>query len=88
MTPITATLTDSDGEIDRIRWTWERDNDAVDDVDNTAEGEEVIDDANSATKYTPIARDNGMYLRAKASIHGSDHGGRGCHWRRRSRRVV
>ena len=60
--PITATLTDSDGGITDVEWSWHRLADA-----NTSVGDGIaIDGATSAT-YTPVEADKTMVLKAMAS---------------------
>ena len=63
---MTATLADEDGFVpDTVTWTWHM-------LDTTAEvtadeiGDNAIDKATSAA-YTPVADDNGKFLKAKAS---------------------
>ena len=57
---VTATLTDDDGTIGNLTWTWER-LEAVDSTTGT-----TITGATSAS-YTPVAADGGKYLRATAT---------------------
>ena len=59
--PITASVTDLDGDVTGVTWEWERD----DDEENNDTAEEIIDGATSAT-YTPTADDEDKYLRAIA----------------------
>ena len=63
---ITAALTDPDGGLDRVVWSWERS------ADQTAWT--AISGAASAS-YTPVAADKGSYLRATAS-YTDGHGPR------------
>ena len=63
---ITASLTDPDGGLDRVAWSWERS------ADQTAWT--AISGAASAS-YTPVAADKGSYLRATAS-YTDGHGPR------------
>ena len=53
--PITATLTDPDGDISNVSWVWTNGSDTLDE-----------DDAKKAT-YTPVADDNGKTLTATAT---------------------
>ena len=53
--PITASLTDPDGEISNVTWLWSKDPDDLDE-----------DDAKKAT-YTPVMADDGAILTATAS---------------------
>ena len=62
--PITASLTDPDGGLDRVVWSWARS------TDQTAWT--AIRGAASAA-YTPVAADKGSYLRATAS-YTDEHG--------------
>ena len=64
--PLTAALTDPDGGLDRVVWSWERS------ADQTAWT--AISGAASAS-YTPVAADKGSYLRATAS-YTDGHGPR------------
>ena len=64
--PLTASLTDPDGGLDRVVWSWERS------ADQTAWA--AIRGAASAA-YTPVAADKGSYLRATAS-YTDGHGPR------------
>ena len=63
---ITAALTDPDGGLDRVVWSWARS------ADQTAWA--AISGAASAS-YTPVAADKGSYLRATAS-YADGHGPR------------
>jgi hypothetical protein len=65
-TPVTAMLTDSDGMVTGEMWQWTRSMDMT-----------TWDDIADATdaSYTPVAMDEGYYLRATVSYtdgHGSD----------------
>ncbi len=62
---LTASVTDIDGDVTNVTWTWERDDNDTD-ADPNAGDEEVIKGATSAT-YTPTDDDMGQYLRAIAS---------------------
>ena len=63
---ITATLADEDGFVpDTVTWTWYR-LDETTEVPNPAENGNAIDKATMAT-YTPVADDDGMFLKAQAS---------------------
>ena len=64
--PITAALTDPDGGLDRVVWSWARS------ADQTAWT--AIRGA-AAASYTPVATDKGSYLRATAS-YTDGHGPR------------
>ena len=64
--PLTAALTDPDGGLDRVVWSWARS------ADQTAWA--AISGAASAS-YTPVAADKGSYLRATAS-YADGHGPR------------
>ena len=64
--PLTASVTDPDGDVTDVTWEWERDNDRVDADDNAAAAEEVIAGATSAT-YTPTTDDIDSFLRAIAT---------------------
>ena len=66
-TPLTATLTDIDGAVSDVTWTWERDDAMGFDSPATIEG------ADSAT-YTPTDDDEGMYLRATATSYTDPQG--------------
>ena len=59
-TPIVASLTDPDGEVSGVTWQWAS--------SQTKEGTwtDITTNGTSAT-YTPVAADNGNYLRATAS---------------------
>ena len=59
--PLTASVTDLDGPTTDVTWKWERDP-----MLNTADDEEVIAGATSAT-YTPTSDDAGSFLRAIAT---------------------
>ena len=61
---LTATLTDGDGSISDVTWTWDTSSDKT----NWAAGSGT-DEANAdgtASTYTPDSADDGMYLRATA----------------------
>ena len=69
--PITATLTDSDGGVTGVKWTWHRLDTAEaaaalddPDTDNIDEGND-IDMATSAS-YTPVFEDESKFLKAMA----------------------
>ena len=64
--PITASVTDLDGDVTGVTWEWERDDNNADDADNDDAGEQVIAGATSAT-YIPTADDAESYLRAIAT---------------------
>ena len=63
---VTASVTDPDGTPTGVTWKWERDDDQIDDVENTGADEELIGGAESAT-YTPTSDDDGKFLRAIAT---------------------
>ena len=66
-TPVSAALSDPDGDLSGVTWRWARDNamgGAFDDVISGATG----------TSYTPVGADAGMYLKATAGYtdgHGA-----------------
>ena len=64
-TPVTATLTDSDGVSGAIVWTWHRSPDGT--------GAWAAITGATAASYTPVATDEGNYLRATAS-YTDNHG--------------
>ncbi len=64
-TPVTATLTDSDGVSGAIVWTWHRS------PDGTSAWAAIT--GATAGSYTPVATDEGNYLRATAS-YTDNHG--------------
>ena len=64
--PLTATLTDSDGGVNRVTWAWYGLVMADDDLSDNEETGNRIADAESAT-YTPVGDDENMFLRAKAT---------------------
>ena len=64
--PLTASVTDIDGNVTGVTWEWERDNNQADDETNADAEEEVIVGATSAT-YTPTTDDAGRFLRAIAT---------------------
>ena len=59
-TPIVASLSDPDGEVSGVTWQWARS------TSNTDNWTDITTNGTSAT-YTPVAADNGNYLRATAS---------------------
>ena len=56
--PITASLTDPDGGLDRVVWSWAR---------STDQTSWMTISGAAAASYTPVAADKGSYLRATAS---------------------
>lgn len=65
-TPLSADLTDPDGSVSGLSWSWHR-------SDDGSTGWQLISGANSSS-YTPVNTDNSKYLRATASYtdgHGS-----------------
>lgn len=77
-TAITATLVDSDGDIDRVTWTWQKapapttqGDTCADDVEEDEWMPGVVipgaKDEGTNNSYTPTADDNNMCLRAAAS---------------------
>ena len=54
---LTATLTDEDGQVSKVRWTWQRR------VDASADWAAIP--SSSAASYTPVREDVGYQLRAK-----------------------
>ena len=60
---VTATLSDPDGSISKVTWTWQTSSD--DATWSTATGEAT--DAVTTSTYTPVEADTGRYLRATAS---------------------
>ena len=59
-TPIVASVSDPDGEVSGVTWQWARS------TSNTGNWTDITTNGTSAT-YTPVAADNGNYLRATAS---------------------
>ena len=57
-TPIVASLTDPDGEVSGVTWQW---------ASSTDESNWTDISGATTARYTPVAEDNGDYLRAKAS---------------------
>ena len=65
--PLTATLTDIDGAVSDVTWTWERG------TGSSVGNPETIEGADSAT-YTPTDDDAGDYLRATATSYTDPQG--------------
>ena len=64
---ITATLADEDGFVpDTVTWTWHRLDETDQNLNADEENGNIIDKATMAT-YTPVADDDGMFLKAQAS---------------------
>ena len=66
--PLTATLTDIDGDVSDVVWMWEKD-----DAMGFTNTPETIEGADSAT-YTPTDNDETMYLRATATSYTDPEG--------------
>ena len=78
-TAITATLTDSDGDIDRVTWTWQKAEAPTTQGQTCATQEDLLTwtpeevvtpgsmDEGTSNSYTPTADDNNMCLRAAAA---------------------